>query len=240
MLWIHTFCLSPQNLLWGEARLSGQAGEADREGREGSLRAGCGLRLCESCCLCCCFDLPGTEHLHALCKTLFRAHTEPPFHKDREQRNLARHLDGTSPRPLRPKVSLTTLITYLPNLFLLLHFLLQRITTFSDYAETWVSSSLFPSLPPLPFSLHAIHKIWLSLPQKYTGVHHSSPPRKFSSHLDFGNGLSKWTPAVSYLHTQFLQFSRAFFLKSCVRPTKTLVTLLLKKEGESVFVTYSM
>lgn len=140
-------------------------------------------------------------------KLFFRTHTEPRFHKDGEQRNLAEHLDGTSPRPLHPKVSLTTLITYLPKLFLLLHFLLHRMTTFSDYAESWVSSSLFPSLPPPPSSLHAIHKIWLTRPQKHTCVHHSSPPTEFSSHFDFGNGFSKWTPAVSHLHAQFLHSS---------------------------------
>lgn len=158
-------------------------------------------------------------------KSFFRTHAddEPPFHRGGEQRSLARYLDGTSPRPLRSNVPLTdsspasqtcssSSILYFSELLI------------SHHAENLGVLCLF-SLPPASFFPCVIHKIWLTLSRKtvvLTSPLHHQESSQYSSHLDFGN----MRPTIS------LQFSEIFFLKPCTHPTKTLVTLLLKKEKE--------
>lgn len=66
------FVSRPGSLVWGEARLScglgKQTGRAGRAAR--GLAAGCAcVKVAASAG---CFDLPGTEHSRALCKTLFQ------------------------------------------------------------------------------------------------------------------------------------------------------------------------
>lgn len=91
-----------------------------------------------------------------------------------------------------PPLHVVTVITCLPNLFLLLQSLLQLIANYLvTTLKTWVSSNIFPSHPPASFSPCVIHKIGLTLPQKHPGAHHFSPPPRECS-LVLSPGLWQW------------------------------------------------